>query len=107
MWSPRGTSSAEKGGNQKETTQGGRAGARGTTEESTKTQNRLLPFVCSPLRGVATPRLLQTLLRVQASALPGVPCPEVPVSGRLSGFEMSRGSAVPEAQATSSGIGAR
>ena len=53
-----------KGKTPKETTQGGRAGARGTTEESTKTQNPFPPFVCSPLCGVATPRVLRTLLRV-------------------------------------------
>ena len=66
-----------KGGNQKETTQGGTAGARGTTEESTKTQNRLPPFVCSPLRGVATPNSLREVSQVslqltaEGSGLPG------------------------------------
>ena len=59
----------------------GRAGARGTTEESTKTQNPFPPFACSPLCEVATPRVLQTLLRVSASALPGVPEPLTTSSG--------------------------
>ena len=45
MWSPRGTSSAEKGKPQrKQPREGGREGARGTTEESTKTQNPFPPF---------------------------------------------------------------
>ena len=65
---------------QKETTQGGWEGARGTTEESSKTQNPFLPFVCSPvwgchsespansLRGKSADFLLEEL---QGRGLPG------------------------------------
>ena len=59
-------------------------------------RNPFSPLVFAHLCGVATLRVLRTILRVQASALPGVPRPEVPVSWRLSGFEMSQGSTVPE-----------
>ena len=48
----------------------GGAGARGTPEESTKTQNPFLPFVCSPFCGVATLRVLQILCGKSVDFLP-------------------------------------
>ena len=73
MWSSRGTCSAEKRrkkpkGNH--SGKGGEAGARGTPEESTKTQNPFHPFVCSPFCGVATLRVLQTLCGKSVDLLP-------------------------------------
>ena len=66
----------------------------------TKTQNPFLPFC------VVTESPANSLAGL-VSALYVFPCPKVPMSRRLSGFEMSRGSAVPEPLTTSSGVGAR
>ena len=73
VWSSRGTFSARKRENPKGTrTWGGRAGARGTTEESTKTQNPILPFcVFTFFFGLATPRVLQTLCGFEPALCPG------------------------------------
>ena len=49
----------------------GREAGQRHTEESTKTQNPFLPRLCSPLRGVATLKVLQTLLREVSRLSPG------------------------------------
>ena len=65
VWSPRGTSSAEKRVKpQRKPSREGKRAQEALQKSPPRLKTCFTFFVCSPFRGVATPRVLQTLLRV-------------------------------------------
>ena len=98
VWSPRGTSTAEKSEKNEGTKL--REGRRlpGSPEEFTKTRNPFLPFVWSPLCWVATPSLANSLAGLSQRSNRGFDVTRFWCPGAYRGFEMSRGSRCPDYQ---------